>query len=66
MTDKNQTLFTIEFTQNERGSFNVDKFHIYDGFLELPLGIQEKLINEVMIELGERPTPRVGGDISCN
>ncbi len=55
MTDKNQTLFTIEFKQNEQGSFNVDKFHIYDGFLELPLGIQHKLINEVMLELGESP-----------
>lgn len=55
MTDKNQTLFTIEFKQNEQGSFNMEKFHVYDGFLELPLGIQHKLINEVMTELGESP-----------
>ena len=55
MTDKNQTLFTIEFKQNEQGNYSMNKFHFYDGFLELSLGIQHKLINEVMIELGESP-----------
>lgn len=55
MTDKNQTLFTIEFKQNERGSYVMEKFRVYDGFIELPMGIQHKLINEVMIELGESP-----------
>ena len=66
MTDTNETLFTIEFKQNEQGNYSMDKFHVYDGFLELPMGIQHKLINEVMTELGERPTLRVGGYISCN
>ena len=55
MTDKNQALFTIEFKQNEHGSFSMEKFHVYDGFLELPIGIQHKLINEAMRTSGESP-----------
>ena len=55
VTDKKETLFTIEFKQNEHGSFSMEKFHVYDGFLELPIGIQHKLINEAMEELGESP-----------
>ena len=55
MTDKKETLFTIEFKQNEQGGFSMSKFHVFDGFLELPIGVQHKLINEVMIELGESP-----------
>lgn len=55
MTDKKETLFTIEFKPNEQGGFSMDKFHVYNGFIELPMGIQHELINEVMMELGESP-----------
>jgi len=33
----------------------MDKFHAYDGFMNLPMNIQHELINGVMIELGESP-----------
>ncbi len=66
MTAKNQTLFTIEFKQNEHGSFSMEKFHVYDGFLELPMGVQHKLINEAMIELGESPVYTGWEKISLN
>ena len=59
-------LFTIGFKVDEQGNLIMDKFHAYDGFMKLSIDMQHELINETMENLGERPTPRVGGNISCN
>lgn len=59
-------LFTIGFKVNEQGNLVMDTFHAYDGFMELSIEMQHELINGAMEELGERPTFKVGGYISCN
>ena len=66
MTDNKETLFTLEFKLGKQGEVVVERFHIHDNFMKLPMDIQHELINKVMTELGEQPTPRVGGYISCN
>ena len=58
-------LFTIGFKLNEQGNLVMDTFHTYDSFMNLPMFVQHKLINETMEQLGERPV-YTGGGISLN
>lgn len=51
----NDYLFTIEFKIDEQGDLVMDKFHAYDEFMNLSIGLQHELINEAMEELGENP-----------
>ena len=64
MTDSD-LLFTIEFKIDEQGELVMDKFHAYDEFKKLSIDLQNKLINEAMEELGERPA-YAGGILSLN
>ena len=48
-------LFTIGFKLDEQGGLVMDTFQAYNGFMNLPLEIQHKLINGAMRESGESP-----------
>lgn len=64
--EERSTLFTIEFKRDEQGNLVMDKFHAYNGFMNLPMNIQHELINETMKQLGERPAFAGGMKISLN
>ena len=48
-------LFTIGFKLDEQGNLIMDTFHVYNGFMKLPIEMQHELINGAMEELGESP-----------
>lgn len=60
-------LFTIVIKKGEQGDFIIEELEAHKGFNKLPTDVQDALINEFMIQLGEQPTHIVGGNLkSCN
>ena len=59
-------LFTIGFKVDEQGDLVMDKFQVYDGFMKLSMELQNELINEAMMTLGERPAFAGRENISLN
>jgi len=54
-------LFTIIFKRGEQGEIIVEELKAHGEFTKLPIEVQDSLINEFMIQMGEMPTHVVGG-----